>query len=69
MELDEANTESWNIYLLVRSQVRVTPTGDIIDLDFAAVLEVIKMYADIDKVKGMFESVLRCFQIERELTK
>ena len=43
--------------------------GDIIDLDYATVLNVIKLYVDVDKVKNVFESVLNCFQIERELTK
>ena len=69
VELDEANVEIWHIYSLVRNQVKVTPMGDVIDLDHCAVLKDIELYVDANKVKKVFESVLECFQIERELAK
>ena len=43
--------------------------GDIIGLDYVAALDVIKLYFVADEVKRVFESVLECFNIERELTK
>jgi len=43
--------------------------GDIIGLDHTAVLGDIKLYVAADEVKRVFESVLECFSIERELTK
>jgi len=69
VELDEHNAEVWNIYLLVRDQVRMTSMGDIIGLDHVAVLDIIKLYVATDNVKETFEHVLECFNIERELTK
>lgn len=69
MQLSDENFEIWNIYLLVRNQVKVTPTGDIIGLDHNAVLGDIKLYFAADEVKKVFESVLECFNIERELIK
>lgn len=66
MELDEHNVNAYNIYLLVRNQVRITPMGDTIDLDYAAVLGVIKLYVADEKVKATFERVVNCYQIERE---
>jgi len=65
--LEEANAEIWSLYLLVRDQLRMTPMGDIIGLDYGAVLDVIKLYTD--DVKGSFERVLECFRIEREFEK
>lgn len=69
MQLDDENVEIWNIYLLVRGQVKITSMGDIIGLDYVAVLDVIKLYFAADEVKRVFESVLECFSIERELIK
>ena len=69
MQLDDENVEIWNIYLLVRNQVKVTPMGDIFGLDYVAVLDVIKLYFVADEIKRVFESVLECFDIERDLTK
>lgn len=69
MQLDNENVEIWDIYLLVRNQVKVTPMGDIIGLDYVAVLDVIKLYFVADEIKRVFESVLECFSIEMELTK
>ena len=69
MQLDDENIEIWNVYLLVRNQVKLTPMGDIIGLDYVAVLDVIKLYFVADEIKRGFESVLECFSIERELIK
>ncbi len=41
--------------------------GEVIGLDYGAVMGVLKLYAD-DRVKESFEFVLLCFEIERELT-
>lgn len=38
--------------------------GEIIGLDYGAVLDVIKLYTD--NVKKTFEQVLMCYQIEQE---
>lgn len=43
--------------------------GELIDLDYAAVLDVIKLYVAADKVKETFECVLLYFGIEREFSK
>jgi len=67
--LDETNIEFYNIYSLVRNQVKVTSMGDVIDLDYGAVLDVIKLYTTVDKFKEVFEMVRECFRIERELAK
>ena len=66
MPLDEANIEVWNIYSLVRDQVRVAPMGEIIGLDHVGVLGDIKLYVAADKVKETFEQVLMCYQLEQE---
>jgi len=43
--------------------------GEIIGLDYNAVLNVIKLYIKDDNVKMIFENVLNCFQIEQEFNK
>ena len=52
--------------MLVRGQVRVAPMGEIIDLDYVAVLDIIKLYFVVDKSREVFELVRECFQIEQE---
>ena len=69
MELDERNVIVYDIYALVRNQVRVSPMGDVIDLDHRAVLDDIKLYVAADDVKETFENILMCFNIEREFVK
>lgn len=41
--------------------------GDIIGLDYGAVLDVVKLYTD--DIKRAFEGILECFRIEREFSK
>jgi len=65
--LDEANTEVWDMYLLVRNQIKLAPMGEIIGLDYGAVLDTIKLYATNDDVKKLFEQMLCCHRIEEEL--
>lgn len=67
--MDESNVVFYNMYSLVRNQVRVSSIGDLIDLDYAAVLNTIKLYVDADGIKKTFERVLECFDIEREFTR
>lgn len=55
------------MYLFVRNQVRVTPMGDVIDLDYGAVLDTIKLYVAADEVKEAFDFVVKCFSLEKEL--
>jgi len=69
VKLDEQNIIIWNLYSLVRNQVRVSSMGDLIDLDHKAVLDDIKLYVPIDNIKEVFEGVLQCFNIERELSR
>jgi len=49
--------------------VRMTGFGDIIDLDYAAVLDVVKLHVPAGEVKETFNRILECFKIEKELTK
>lgn len=67
--MDERDAAKFSIYLLVRNQMKLTPMGDVIDLDYAAVLETIKLYVPADEVKKTFEYVVKCFNIVREFTK
>jgi len=41
--------------------------GEILGLDYTAVLDVVKLYYDADEVRKVFESIIECFRIEREL--
>jgi hypothetical protein len=66
--LDERNIEAFSMYALVSGQVRVSGMGDVIGLDHRAVLDVIRLYVEPENVKAMFERVLECFHIERELS-
>lgn len=68
MELDGCSVVLYNIYSLVRNQVRIAPMGGVIDLDYAAVLNVVKLYVAADEIKETFERVLECFNIERSFT-
>jgi len=65
VELNEANVEAWKIYSLCRNQIRVAPMGEVIGLDYGAVLNVIELYTD--NVKKTFEQVLACYRLEEEL--
>jgi len=56
------------VYFLVRSQVRLAPMGDIIGLDYNAIKFVMDMYK-ISSKQYVFEKILQCFDIERELSK
>lgn len=42
--------------------------GEIIGLDYAAVLSAIKLYVAADEIKRVFELILECYRIEREFT-
>ena len=52
---------------MVRDQLRITPMGDVIGLDYGAVIDVLKLYTD--DVKAMFEWILLCYRIEKEARK
>lgn len=69
VELDEHYVVYYNLFSLVRNQVIVSPMGDLIDLDYRAVLDVVKLYVAAEMVKETFEHILECFSIEREITK
>lgn len=43
--------------------------GEVIGLDYGAVLDVIKLYATDGDVKKIFEGVLMCHRIEQEYEK
>ena len=43
--------------------------GEVIGLDYSAVLDVIKLYVDEERVKDIFEGVLECHRIEQEIMK
>jgi len=47
----------------------MTGFGDIIDLDYTAVLDVVKLHVAAGEVKETFKQILECFKIEKELTK
>lgn len=65
--MDEVSLTFYSMYALVRNQVRISSMGDIIDLDYNAVLDVIALYFPVERVKEVFEYVLQCFRIEQEL--
>ena len=67
MQLDDVNAEVWGLYIIVRDQLRITPMGDVIGLDHGAVLDVLKLYTD--DVKAVFEWILLCYRIEKEVSK
>jgi len=69
VKLDEHNIITYNLYSLVRNQVRMTGFGDIIDLDYAAVLDVVKLHVPAGEVKETFNRILECFNIERSFVK
>jgi len=56
------------VYFLVRNQVRLAPMGDVIGLDYNAIKFVMDVYK-ISSKQDIFEKVLQCFEIERELSK
>jgi hypothetical protein len=69
VKLDEHNIIVYNLYSLVRNQVRMTGFGDIIDLDYTAVLDVVKLHVAAGEVKETFNRILECFNIERSFVK
>ena len=53
---------------MVRNQMRIAPSGMVLGLDYNAV----KVVMDIESIlpenyKDIFDQVLKCFEIEREL--
>lgn len=41
--------------------------GEVIGLDYNAVLNVVKLYVPYDEVKKTFEWILDCYQIEQDV--
>lgn len=66
VDLFDANSMIIDLYSRVRDQVRVSPMGDIIALDYGAIIHVLDLLGIEDK-KEAFEGIQRCFQIEREI--
>ena len=56
------------MYLLVRDQIRLSGGGDVVGLDYTAVLSVLELY-EIKNSKKMFEDILIQFNTEREEVK
>jgi len=54
------------MYLFCQSQIRVAPSGDIIGLDYNAVLNVMDLYGV--KNLQMFEKVLECHRLAHEFS-
>lgn len=69
VELDKANIEVYEMYQLVGNQVRVTSMGEIIGLDYAAVINTIKLYIIDSDIKEIFEGILMCCRIEQKLSR
>lgn len=57
------------IYGIVSSQVLTTSMGDIIGLNHSSVKAVIEIYCEEDKREWMFENMLLCDYISRNLDK
>lgn len=57
------------MYSLVGNQVRMAPMGEVIGLDYGAVLDTIKLYVTDGEVKKFFEGVLYCYQLEQEFVR
>ena len=65
VELWPENNRAWRLYSLCRNQVlRAGMDGTIVGFDHKAVIETLKLY---DEGKDMFEEILMCWNIEREL--
>ena len=56
------------MYSLVHNQVRVSPTGELLSLDYNAVSFIFELYAiECSNRKELFEQVVTCFEIVKEL--
>lgn len=62
--MDVENHKTWKLYILCRDQIRQTSMGDVMGLDHNAVIEILKLYGE---GRQMFEEILLCWSIEREL--
>jgi len=59
------NINAYEIYLLVRTQFIVAGMGDVIGLNYSAVLETIKLYIDDDSERrDVFEKVVYLSQFD-----
>ena len=68
VELDERNVQAVGIYFLVRNQMRIAPSGMVLGLDYNAVKIVMDIEGiELEDSKDIFDQVLKCFEIEREL--
>ena len=54
---------------MCRNQVKLSPMGDIIGLDYNAVISVIKTYCKSYEVRQMFEDIVYCWGVEKEMEK
>lgn len=66
VELFESNKEICEMYILVRGQVLLNPSGDIYGLNHAAVWADLKLYK-VENELQMFEDILSCYKIEQEI--
>ena len=64
----EVNNEVVDMYLRVRNQVRLSSMGDVIGLDYSAVLKVLDLYK-VEDTQKVFEDILLCWNIEQEINK
>lgn len=62
------NEQAGLVYMLVRNQVILSPSGEIVDLNINAVNAVMDIY-DVKDKKGCFEKVLRLFYHFQEQNK
>lgn len=62
------NADSWEMYCLVRDQIRQGGMGDILSLDNGAVLATLALY-EIEDPKRIFEDIMIMFNAEQEAVK
>ena len=61
------NEEVVKLYWMVRTQVKLSPMGDIIGIDHSAVMNILKLH-EIEDKRRMFDEILACFNIEQEVS-
>lgn len=64
VSLYEENKRTWELYLICKDQLIISPSGHVIGLNKEAVIKILEMYHED---KRMFEDILFCFTVEQEI--
>lgn len=68
VDLLPSNVEILRIYDAVRSQMIISPDGEIIDLNYSAVKDVIDLF-EVEDPYNVFGVIRYCFDIEKSISK